>query len=157
MLKARYRIYSSAILNAPLPSVWEEMRDFLRVLRAAFGDQISDARWIEGGTPDKIPSRYEFRFQPTGVLIQEEMVARSEVDYTFKYRTVGVVLSLVDYVGTFELLPVTDEPQKTFLATTKEFSLVEGTDAEAFLRSYEELVHQETRNMREYFARRSSV
>lgn len=156
MFKARYQIGSSAILNTPISTVWGEMRDFLQVLRVAFGDQVSNARWVEGGSPDKVPSHLEFQLQPSGVWIHEEVVARSEVDYTFKYRTVGVALSLVDYIGVFEFMPVTDEPEKTFMTTTKEFSLVEGTDAEAFLRAYEAMVHQETRNMREHFARKSS-
>lgn len=156
MNRARYTIYSSAILAAPLQKIWPEMRDFLNALRAAFADQITNIQWVEGGSAEKVPSLFEFRLRPSGALVREEIVARSEIDYTIKYRTIGVALSLVDYIGTFEFKPVTDEPNKTFMATTKEFSLVDGTDVEAFLAFYEPLVHQETRNMRDYFAPKST-
>ncbi len=153
MNKARYHIYSSAIVDAPIEKIWPQMRDFLNTLRAAFSNQASDIRWVEGGSPEKVPSLFEFRLEPSGAVIREEIVARSELDYSIKYRTVGVALSLVDYIGTFEFKRITDEPNKTFMATTKEFSLVDGTDPEAFLAFYENLVHQETRNMRDYFAK----
>jgi hypothetical protein len=154
MAKARYKVYSSGILSAPIEDVWREMRDFPTTLKMAFGDGVVDIQWVEGGSVDKIPSLIEFRLQPDGPAFREEIVARSEVDYHVIYRTVGTVLSITDYLATFHLRRITDEPDKTFMETTKDFSLVEGTDADEFLRMYEALVHQETRNMKAYFAKK---
>ncbi|HLM74169.1 MAG TPA: hypothetical protein VK459_15790 [Polyangiaceae bacterium] len=59
---------------------------------------------------------------------------------------------MIDYIGSLNLRSITDKPNKTFFETTKEFSLVEGTDVSAFLGMYEALVHDETRSIKAYFA-----
>ncbi len=154
VVKARYTIYSSAVLNAPIEDVWAEMRDLSRVLKLAFSGGALDPQWVNGGSVDIIPSTLEFKLNEAGATIREEVVGRSEIDYTLRYRTVGTALSMVDYIGTFKLYHVTDEPDTTFLETTKEFSLVEGADITGFLGMYEPLVHQETRAIKAYFAKR---
>jgi hypothetical protein len=154
VVKARYTIYSSAVLNAPIEDVWAEMRDLSRALKLAFSKGVSDPRWVNGGSVDIIPSTLEFTLHEAGATIREEVVGRSEIDYTLRYRTVGTALSMVDYIGTFKFHHVTDEPDTTFMETTKEFSLVEGADIAGFLGMYEPLVHQETRAVKAHFARR---
>lgn len=154
MVKARYTIYSSAVLNAPIEDVWIEMRDLSRALKLTFSDGVGDIQWVNDGSAERIPSTLEFKLDVAGASIREEIVGRSEIDYTLRYRTVGTALSMVDYIGTFKFYLVTDEPDRTFMETTKEFSLVEGADAAAFLGMYEPLVHQETRAIKAYFAGR---
>jgi len=125
------------------------------MLELAFPGAVSDIRWTDGGSADQIPSFIEFTLQPSGALIREEIVGRSEIDYTLKYRSVGAALSMVDYIASFRLRIITDEVNKSFFETTKEFSLVEGTDASAFLTMYEALVHKETRDVKAAFAARA--
>jgi hypothetical protein len=154
VVKARYTIYSTAVLDSSIEDVWTEMRDFSRVIQLVFPGSVSDVQWVKGGSVEIIPSVLEFTLKEAGATIREEVVGRSEIDHTLRYRSVGTALSMVDYIGTLKLYLVTDEPDKTFVETTKEFSLVEGTDAAAFLGMYEPLVHQETRAVRAYFAKR---
>lgn len=156
VVKARYKVYSSAIFDAPIEAVWREMRDMVNCVKIAFAGDLSEGRWVKGSA-EQIPSVFEFTIQPGGPAIVEEVVGRSDIDYSIKYRTVGVALSIVDYIGTFDLRRITDEPGKTFMETTKDFSVVEGTDAEAFVTMYEAMVHQETRSMKAYFAKRQSA
>lgn len=152
MMKARYRIYSSAILDAPASEVWSEMRDFARSIKIAFAEGVTDIRWVEGGSAEKVPARLEFTVQPGGLVAVEEIVARSELERSLTYRSIGTLMSIEDYVGVLRFSLVTDEPSRTFFEATKEFGLTGVTDIDGFLRGYNGLVEQETKNVKAYFA-----
>ena len=70
MLKAKYHVYDSAVLDAPIEEVWALVRDMVTLLPLVFGDGVKDYRWVEGGSAEKIPSRFQFTLLPSelGVL-----------------------------------------------------------------------------------------
>lgn len=55
---------------------------------------------------------FEFTLLPGHDLAKEEVVGRSEHDRSLTYRSVAQVLSIVDYVATYRVLPVTNEPDR---------------------------------------------
>ena len=143
MIKAGYHMYLSTVLDAALDDVWPVVRDMMQLLPMAFEDAVTDYHWLPEVSAEHIPARFEFTLQPGGLVIQEEVVGRSETDHSLTYRTVGPALAFETYIGTLTLKPITDDPSRTFLEWTRDFSLVEGTDAEQFLSMYSGMADQE--------------
>lgn len=124
----RYHFYHSAVLHTPINEVWSEMRDFVKALKIAFQEQVEEVNWYDRGSTEKIPSLIRFTLQPGGQEIKEEVIGRNEIEHWLTYRTVEQALSIINYVATYTLKPITDEPDKTFLEWTRNFSLTENTE-----------------------------
>ena len=149
----RYHFYRSAVLPAPLNDVWREMRSFARTLKIAFREQVETINWCDGGSTDKIPSLIQFTVQPGGQKIIEEVIGRDEMEHSLTYRTVEQALNIVDYVASYTLKPITDEPDQTFLEWTRDFSLTEDTEPQAFLSFYSASSEQQLANVKAHFKR----
>lgn len=154
MLKAKYHVYDSVVLDAPIEVVWAEIRDIINVLPIVFGDGVKDHHWIDGGSAEKIPSRFEFTLAPSGAKATEEVVARSEVDHSVTYRMIGQAVGVEGYVATYRLRPITNEPGKTFLEWPREFSVAPGEDPEKIVPFIAGLTASEVAALKTYFARR---
>jgi hypothetical protein len=153
-LEPKYTVYHSAVLDADPATVWAEVRDMMRLLDIVFGDGIEKARWVQGGSADKVPSLFEFTLLPNHDLASEEVIGRSEHERSLTYRSVAQVLSIVDYVATYRVLPVTNEPSRSFIEWSREFRVVPGAPPD-FLSSLEALFDQEIASVRAYFAKPS--
>jgi hypothetical protein len=147
-----YRFYHSAILAAPLPQVWAELRDFSRTLEICFGAGVSHIKWLGHGSAEHIPAPITFTLEPAGLRIEEEVVARSETEHSLSYRTVGQALSFASYVATFTLRPITTSPGSTFVEWSRDFSLTPDTNPAEFIPFYAQLVDQEFASLVGYFA-----
>jgi hypothetical protein len=152
-MRPKYSVYDSAVIDAPIDEVWREVRDMMKLLPICFGNTISDVRWVDGGDAEKIPSRFEFKLQPGGQRLDEEVVARSETEYSLTYRQHGAELNITEYVATYRLKPITNEPGKTFLEWSRDFAVTDdGNPAETvpFLRG---LTAKEVDAVKKHFAR----
>jgi polyketide cyclase/dehydrase/lipid transport protein len=89
---------------------------------------------------------------PGNDVITQEVVGRNEIERSLTYRTVGQALSLHDYVGTYRVLPVTNERGTSFMEWSREFRIVEGADP-GFLPMIMQMIAQETDTVQAYFAR----
>jgi len=152
MLKPKYHFHHSSVLEAPPEVVWRELRDMISLFKGAFQGAVHDVYWVDGGSAERIPSRYEFVFQPGGERFSEEVIGRSELEHWISYRTVGSVMGLVDYVGRMSLRPITDEPNRCLFEATKDFRLAEGMDANAFIPSYAKMIEQQMVTLKAHFA-----
>ena len=150
-LEPKYTVYHSAVLNADPDTVWAQVRDMMQLLDIVFGDGIEKTKWVSGGSADKVPSLFEFTLLPNHDLAKEEVIGRSEHDRSLTYRSVAQVLSIVDYVATYRVLPVTNEPSRSFIEWSREFRVVEGAPAD-FLASLEALFEQEIASVKAHFA-----
>lgn len=151
-LEPKYTVYHSALLDADAATVWSEVRDMMRLLDIVFGDGIEKARWVKGGSVDKVPSLFEFTLLPNHDLASEEVIGRSEHERSLTYRSVAQVLSIVDYVATYRVLPVTNEPSRSFIEWSREFRVVAGAPPD-FLPSLEALFDQEIASVKAHFAK----
>jgi hypothetical protein len=128
-VKPKYLVYHSAVLDTSVAKAWTELRDMLVVLDIVFGQDVENGHWVGGGSVAKVPSTFEFTLLPGHELIREEIAGRSEADHSVTYRTIGQALSLVDYVATYRLKPITNEGKKRcFVEWSREFSIVDGAD-----------------------------
>ena len=151
MSEAKHSVYHSSVLDADPDTVWSQVRDMMVLLTMVFGDAVENEHWVDGGSVDKVPSRFEFTLLPGGDVALEEVVGRSERERSLTYRSVGQVLSIVDYVATYRVLPITNEPNRCFIDWTREFRVVEGADPE-FLPLLEGLIAQEIDTVKAHFA-----
>lgn len=157
MLEAKYHIYDSAVLDAPIDEVWKVMRDMMALLPLVFGDGVSDYHWVDGGSGEKIPSRFAFTLRPSGATALEEVVARSEADHSVTYRMIGQAVGIEGYVATYRLRPITNEPGKTFLEWPREFSVVSGQDPAQIAPFIAGLGAKEVAALKAHFAKRKHV
>ncbi len=152
MLTPKYTVYHSAVLDAEGDVVWEEMRDVVHMIPIVFGDSVDNVKWIKGGSEKKVPSMFQFTFLPANAVIKEEVIGRSESDRSLTYRTLGQALSLIDYVATYQVKPVTTDGG-TFIDWVREFRLVDGTDPGEFLPGFEVMLQNELAAVKEYFSK----
>lgn len=155
MTQAKYHLYDSAILDAPVEEVWRVIRDMMQLLPLVFGDGVKDCRWVDGGSAEKVPSRFQFTLHPSGDTPLEEVVGRSEVERSLTYRMIGSAVGIEGYVATYRLRPVTDEPGKSFIEWPREFSVAEGSDPAKVVPFLASLCAQEVARLKAHFAGRS--
>jgi hypothetical protein len=134
----------------PTDTAWEVMRNILRVVEIAFGGAVENVQWMKGGSLDKVPARYQFTLVPGGNVVNEEVTGRSEHGRSLTYRTIGQALSLVDYVATYRVLPVTNDG-RSFLGWSREFRVVEGADP-GFIEGFMDLLAREVGAVKAHFA-----
>lgn len=151
MKNPKYTTYHSTILDATADAVWAQVRDFMQILAIAFGENLKEAHWLKGGSVDKVPSLLEFTLLPNNDVFKEEVMERSEQNRSLTYRTVGQALQLDKYVASCQVLPVTNEPTRSFFAISREFRLVQGAAPE-FLPSFKALLDQEINRIKAHFA-----
>jgi polyketide cyclase/dehydrase/lipid transport protein len=150
MTEPKHHVYHSAVLDADVDTVWPVMRDILQVVEISFGSAVKNVKWKQGSSVAKVPAQYRFTLLPPGDVINEEVVARSEHERSLTYRTIGQALSLVDYVATYRVLPVTNDG-RSFLEWSREFRVVEDAEPD-FLDGFLTLLEQEIAAVKAHFA-----
>ncbi|AUX42747.1 hypothetical protein SOCE26_041800 [Sorangium cellulosum] len=154
MIQARYSVYDSAVLDAPIEEAWRELRDIVKLLPLVFGDSVKDYRYVDGGSAEKIPSRFEFTLLPSGETGLEEVVARSETEHSLTYRMLGQLIGVEGYIATYRLRRITTEPGKTFLEWPREFGVAAGADPAEVVPAIEALTAREVATIKEHFEKR---
>jgi hypothetical protein len=149
---AKYSVYNSVILDAPLEKVWQQLRNMSRLVAIAFGEGAKDFTWVEGGSPEKVPSRYQVTLVPSGSTLLDEVVGRSESEHSVTYSSINGGL-LEGYVATYRLRPVTNEPGKTFLEWPREFGIAPGGDPAVIVPLMEATTAGHVAALKKYFAR----
>jgi hypothetical protein len=151
VLRPKYTVYHSAVLDAEPEAVWAQVRDMMQLLKIVFGAGVENAHWVGRASAEQVPALFEFTLLPNHDLAKEEVVGRSEHDRSLTYRSVAQVLSIVDYVATYRVLPVTNEPGHSFIEWSREFRVVDGAPPD-FLPSLESLFNQEIASVKAHFA-----
>lgn len=149
--KPKYTMYHSTVLDADPDTVWAEVRDVLKLVKILFGDTVANMQWVGSGTPERVPSRYEFTMLPTQGLVQQEVAGRNEVERSLTYRTVAPVLCLYDYVATYRVLPVTNDPGRSYLEYSREFMVTDDAAPE-IVDALMSMMDNQINIVRDYFA-----
>ncbi len=147
----RYTVYHSAVIDASAGKVWQEVRDIVGLVTVVFGDAVQDVHWVGKSSVATVPGKYEFTLLPGNDLVKEEVVARDEVARSLTYRTIGQVLSVVDYVATYRVLAITTDHGRCFMEWSREFAVVDGADP-AFLPAFLDMVAGEIETVQAHFA-----
>jgi hypothetical protein len=123
--KSKYTMHHSTVLDVDPDTAWAEVRDVVKLVKILFGDTVENVCWAEDGAPERVPSRYDFTLLPGRALVQQEVAGRNELERSVTYRTVARAVCLYDYVGTYRVLPVTDNPGRSYLEYSREFRITD--------------------------------
>jgi hypothetical protein len=84
-------------------------------------------------------------------LVQQEVAGRNDVARSLTYRTLAPVLCLYDYVATYRVFPVTNDPGRSFLEYSREFMVTD--DAEpGIVEALMTMMDNQISVVRDYFA-----
>ncbi|HHX89833.1 MAG TPA: SRPBCC family protein [Paracoccus sp.] len=102
------RVYTSAVIDAPLEKVWEVLRDFNALPRYHRFFAKSE---IEGGLPsDQIGCVRNF-YTHDGGHIRERLLTLSDREHRCCYCIIEATLPVRDYVSEMTLKPITESGQ----------------------------------------------
>ncbi len=98
------KVFCSSVLNAPVPAVWNRVRDFIGM--AAWHPDISGMKMVGGVPADKISGVRDFQFGDGRIL--ERLTYLNDADYEFRYTIEQSPMHWLDYHSGVQLLPITD-------------------------------------------------
>lgn len=140
----RYTIIATTTLDRPVGEVWALLCDFERLVAVGLPGMTSDFEWLNGGSPDQVPSRFQFAIGTARVV--EEIYHLDGDQYILRYRMLEPAMGILKYDAEFELTPVSNE--QTFYSVTREVTLESGV-----VDGLAGLVATETQNVKDHFAR----
>jgi len=157
MLKTKYHIYDSAILDKHIDAVWKIVRDLVGLVPlVSIGKEMKlmECCWVEGGSAERVPSKYQLTYNDSQRSLLE-VVGRSETEHFVTYQLVSEGLGLSGYTATCRLRPITTGNDQTFLEWTREFSVVSGLDAEATVRRLTSITQDEVLALKTHISKLS--
>ena len=120
------RTYRSAVIHAPIETVWSTVRDFNGL--PSWHPAIAKSE-IEGGrASDSIGCVRSFYLQDGGYL-REQLLALDDIGMTFTYNILVSPMPVKDYVATLRLTRIT-VGNETLAEWWADFDVTSGTDDE---------------------------
>ena len=120
------KVVKSTILDAPVETVWEVLRDFNG--HDQWHPIVQDSVIEKGWTADRIGCVRRFHLQD-GAELRELLLTLSDADMAFSYCLLDTPVPLLNYVAHVRLAPVTDGDM-TFWHWESRFDTPEGREAE---------------------------
>jgi hypothetical protein len=99
------RAYATAIIEAPVETVWTTIRDFSAL--AAWHPAVSQSAIEGGGDPDVVGCIRALTLEG-GATARERLLMLDDSRYTFSYNFETPAFPIENYVATVELIPVTN-------------------------------------------------
>jgi uncharacterized protein YndB with AHSA1/START domain len=99
------RAYATAIIEAPIETVWAAIRDFSAL--AAWHPAVSHSEIEGGGDPDVVGCIRALTLEG-GATARERLLMLDDSRYTFSYNFETPAFPIENYVATVELIPVTN-------------------------------------------------
>jgi hypothetical protein len=120
------KVVKSTILDAPVESVWEVLRDFNG--HDQWHPIVQDSVIEKGWPSDRVGCVRRFHLQD-GSELRELLLTLSDADMAFSYCLLDTPVPLLNYVAHVRLAPVTDGDM-TFWHWESRFDTPEGREAE---------------------------
>ncbi|MDA1052050.1 MAG: SRPBCC family protein [Planctomycetota bacterium] len=102
-------VYVSAVIDAPLETVWKVLRDFNAL--PSWHPRVAASRIEDGLTAEAIGCIRNFQLTDGGETIREQLLALSDVEHSCTYSILDAPLPVSDYVATVRLRRVTTTGQ----------------------------------------------
>lgn len=119
-------VVKSTILDAPVETVWEVLRDFNGHDR--WHPAVADSAIERGRDSDRIGCVRRFHLED-GSELREKLLTLSDSEMAFSYCLLDTPVPLLNYVAHVRLLPVTDG-DRTFWHWESRFDTPEGREEE---------------------------
>lgn len=124
-------VYRSCVVDAPITTVWDYIRDFNSLPKWFPG--VTDSH-LESGAPGDHPGCVRNFGLPGGSRMREELLDFSDQHHFCAYRMLEGAVPMSRYQARVHLIPVTDG-NRTFAEMTADFDCAAGQEGEiaAFL------------------------
>lgn len=120
------KVVVSTIIDAPVETVWEVLRDFNGHDR--WHPAVADSQMERGAATDKVGGVRRFHLAD-GSELREQLLTLSDIDMALSYCLIDTPVPLLNYVAHVRLLPVTDG-DRTFWQWESRFDTPEGRERE---------------------------
>ena len=120
------KVVKSTIVEAPVESVWDVLRDFNG--HDVWHPAVATSQIERGQPSDRVGCVRRFRLAD-GSELREQLLTLSDVDLAFSYCLLDTPVPLLNYVAHVRLLPVTDGDQ-TFWQWQSQFDTPQGRETE---------------------------
>jgi hypothetical protein len=107
-------VFVSSVINAPVSSVWQVVRNFNGL--PDWAPFVAESRIEHNLMPDQVGCIRSFRLRDGG-KIRERLLALSDYDMSCTYTILESPMGVENYIATLALFPITDG--NTTLATWK--------------------------------------
>lgn len=97
------KVFCSSVINAPVPAVWDRIRDFIGM--AEWHPGISGMKMVGGVRPDKISGVRDFQFGDGRIM--ERLTYLNDADHAFRYTIEASPMPWLNYHAAAWLYPVT--------------------------------------------------
>ncbi len=98
--------YTSTIINAPIETVWDRIKDFNGL--ASWHPMVQSSRIEEGLANGVIGCIRELTLRDGGEKVREQLLGYSNLDYSIVYNILESNMPVSDYISTMRLRPVVD-------------------------------------------------
>ena len=120
------RVFISAVIDAPVKTVWSTVRDFNSLPQ--WHPRFSRSH-IENGLPsDQVGCIRNFDIAGNGGTIREQLLELSDIEYSFRYCILDSPLPVQNYIAQLTLYPVTAD-DTTVGIWTAEFDVTDGDES----------------------------
>ena len=99
------KVYRSTVLDAPVETVWDILRDFNGHDR--WHPAVASSQIERGQPSDKVGCVRKFRLED-GSELREQLLTLSDMETAFSYCLLDTPIPLFNYVAHVRLTPVTD-------------------------------------------------
>jgi polyketide cyclase/dehydrase/lipid transport protein len=119
------QVHVSAVIDAPIETVWAKVRDFNGLPN--WHPRFSRSHIEDGLAADRIGCVRNFDIAGGGGTIRERLLTLSDLEHTFTYCILTSPLPVEGYVATLKLHPIT-VGNKTLGVWTAEFRVTDGNE-----------------------------
>lgn len=120
------KVYCSTILETPIESVWELLRDFNGHDR--WHPVVAESQIERGHPSDKVGAVRKFKLED-GAELREQLLTLSDMETAYSYCLLDTPIPLLNYVSHVRLSPVTDT-DATFWEWQSSFDTPKGREDE---------------------------
>ncbi|WP_343714731.1 SRPBCC family protein [Inquilinus sp.] len=113
------RVTTSSVINAPVDTVWQAIRDFNDL--PGWHPRIAESRVEDGGPSDRVGC-VRAMVLAGGGAIRERLLALSDDEHWVRYAILESPMPVKNYVATLRLLPISDG-DRSFAEWSAEFDV----------------------------------
>jgi uncharacterized protein YndB with AHSA1/START domain len=121
------KVYRSAVIRAPVETVWAAVRDFNALPR--WHPAIATSEIEAGSAADRVGCVRRFTRKSDGGLLREQLLALSDTERAFTYNILVSPMPVANYVAGMRLIPIT-KGNLTFAEWWAEFDVTQGPEAD---------------------------
>ena len=118
------KVLRSAIIEVPIESVWDVLRDFNS--HSQWHPAIDDSAIERGQVSDRVSCIRRFTLAD-GQELREQLLSLSDLDMSYSYCLLDTPVPLFNYVAHVRLFPVTDQDH-TYAEWEARFTTIAGQE-----------------------------